>query len=588
MSTALSSGSRTRHLWAAGLLLAAGLVYVMTARAYFTYDHDMATYLGLAASLARGNGYVFDGLPHTTYPPGLPLLLAPLFMTGLRTAHSAQVLVAGTAVAALLATYAYLVQRGATRPLLICLAIAIAPAFYRIATSLVYAEAPYLLCTTAVLAWAEREATHPEGSVRRVWLAAGAALAMVAAVATRTAGVSLVVALLIAFVHIAVVRRGSIRRLAATAGVAAVGMAAVAAWMWYVARYATSLYPGQGRMSYFSLLRLVDPHRPDLGSASLLQVLERLPTGVMRQVAHTAELLTGIPWLLPLWTSPFVVAALLFVGWGILLELRRPQPLAGWYVICYSALFAVWPYDERQRFLIPIAPLLFVLALQGARGAGAWALRQPISHLGAISATAGALFLAVTVAILPDTPSRQAAAGALVWAALMFVGAATWVVRRSRPRRTLAPFPVRWLVACWGIAYGALCAAALPADITSNRPAAAADQRKAASAFAAAWIESRAAPSDLIMAQDYAELHYVTGRRVVPLPETGNPVTLASALLALRPRYVVINDPLRDPYVLPTEPERLTVMLRSGAGQLLPWGAYSGGRVYLFEPATAP
>src|SRR5271157_3114106 len=36
---------------------------------------DSALYLALGESLARGEGYVFNGEPHTFVPPGLPLML---------------------------------------------------------------------------------------------------------------------------------------------------------------------------------------------------------------------------------------------------------------------------------------------------------------------------------------------------------------------------------------------------------------------------------------------------------------------------------------------------------------------------------
>ena len=40
------------------------------------YHPDSSTYVVLAENLARGGGYVFDGRPHTRFPPGLPMLLA--------------------------------------------------------------------------------------------------------------------------------------------------------------------------------------------------------------------------------------------------------------------------------------------------------------------------------------------------------------------------------------------------------------------------------------------------------------------------------------------------------------------------------
>lgn len=52
------------------------LAFVLIVNSSWTATPDGALYLSLGESLARGEGYVFNGKPHTFVPPGYPLILA--------------------------------------------------------------------------------------------------------------------------------------------------------------------------------------------------------------------------------------------------------------------------------------------------------------------------------------------------------------------------------------------------------------------------------------------------------------------------------------------------------------------------------
>jgi hypothetical protein len=54
-------------------LLAVGFAYPLTVQSQYSFGQDESVYLGLAESLAAGDGYAFNERPHTVYPPGLPL-----------------------------------------------------------------------------------------------------------------------------------------------------------------------------------------------------------------------------------------------------------------------------------------------------------------------------------------------------------------------------------------------------------------------------------------------------------------------------------------------------------------------------------
>lgn len=58
------------------LALTAAVLCMAPGRGYWVVDPDAAAYVGLAQSLARGDGFAFQGVPHAKFPPGFPAWLA--------------------------------------------------------------------------------------------------------------------------------------------------------------------------------------------------------------------------------------------------------------------------------------------------------------------------------------------------------------------------------------------------------------------------------------------------------------------------------------------------------------------------------
>src|SRR5262245_6833511 len=67
---------RPARLALLALLLALAPLLYAAIRPVWTIDPDASLYVSLARSLAAGDGYTLDGVPHTKYPPGLPILLS--------------------------------------------------------------------------------------------------------------------------------------------------------------------------------------------------------------------------------------------------------------------------------------------------------------------------------------------------------------------------------------------------------------------------------------------------------------------------------------------------------------------------------
>ena len=299
-------------------------------------------------------------------------------------------------------------------------------------------------------------------------------------------------------------------------------------------------------------------------------------------------MLSGQAWLQPAWTSPLILAALLLVACGVIQELRRPQPLAGWYVLAYGALITLWPFDEGGRFLVPIAPLVFLFAIVGARSAFDWIRFKKAPQVAIGMAISGAVLVLLQIQDIPPhwrSASRQTIASVLVTMLFAGAGAVVWLSPRAYRLAFRTPSVPRWILASWVLLYASFCTPALVEAIASNRSDASGNQRKSAVGVAAKWIIANTTRDDVVMAEDLASIHFLTGRQVAQLPETDNPVVLRRALHMMGPGYVLINDALPNPYVLPTDPERFSVMQSLREGSFTLASSFAGGRIFRFEPS---
>jgi hypothetical protein len=569
------------------LILLIGLAFVLTAQPLFTYDHDMSLYLGLARSLSRGDGYVFNGSFNEQVPPGLPVLLAPFAtLFAPENVRSYQYVVIAFAVAALFLTWAWAREAHRPFPWLTAIIVGLTSGFFYISTAVVYAEAPFMVASLAVLWWSER-AIDPMSRVRSGLPLVFFALCAVAVPALRTVGIALPIALIISAAHETIRRR--MGRSSPTSWpraallLALASLAFVVLWSRVVSARASGQYGGGFAPSYMAHLKLRSALEPDLGTLGLGGMLLRIPENIVREGAHIAEMFTGIGWVRPFWLSPVIVliCALVIVGWYQ--AFRRDQPLMAWYPLVFGGIIALWPFDEGQRFLIPIAPLLASLLIDGAQRAIAFtqtASRDQRRFLSLVLFLIGFLTL-VTLRPWSRPLSRQDWAAIVGWPVL----ALTWLAAQPITARYSHNL-VRSVVGAALFTCFALGNVHQNWTVARSRMSSTLDDlRSAPIARAGDWLSSNAPKDAVVMAESYAALHLRTGLRTVPMPHTGRIEVLSAALRCGQPDYVVVDDPLPDPYVLPEQRARFDVMSRAGLGQFQSIATYRGGEIYRF---TAP
>lgn len=335
-----------------------GPCYLMMARHYAPAAHESVVYAEYAT--------------YSRFPPLYPLMLA-VTGTGAEL-HATHRVTTVFLLAALGAYYAWLLAAGAARPLaaLLTLLVAVLPASWLQALT-VQSEYLYLfwsLLALSLLTLYERPAVHG----RRHELLYAAAIAVAAAVLTRTIGVALFVPLLLA-------ARQAPRRAALLA--VAAGLLPPLAWhMVHRSRlgYDQALGDMYGHHAWQFLLNQVGRELPALRA------------GFADDFLHAP---LALRWLAD------GLGLLLLAGSALRALRLKPD---GTYMAAYLAIVLVWPYpEEAWRFLwvvLPIALFQWLLAL-------AELLHEPVNGR---RPEAAAAVLAVLVLVMA-LPSIELAAG---------------------------------------------------------------------------------------------------------------------------------------------------------------------------------
>lgn len=311
---------------------------------------DNAAYLILGDALRSGEGYRDLYLPdtplHTRYPPLLPALLAGLgWIGGVGVAKVTMLLLTATTVW----VTAHLGRRwvGAGAGITAAALLAVNPTLLEYG-HYILSEAPFTLLVVVALLLSLR----PDGKS-----AAFAMLAAIAAFATRTAGMTVLAALPLAWLL-----EGRHRR-AAWSGAAAVG--ALGSWALYQ-RLVAADQPG-----YMAELLLVDPYTPAAGTVGVAELFARAAgnswayiSRVLPETFLGSGTGTGSGALAA--AIGVVIAAAALTGWAnrSRRQIRAPEVLA----VLYAGLIAAWPsvWTDR-RFLLPLVPVLLLLALAALR-----------------------------------------------------------------------------------------------------------------------------------------------------------------------------------------------------------------------------
>ncbi len=309
---------------------------------------DFAQYVLHARNLVEGRpyadtGYLFNPLDPwfspRTYPPGLPLLLAPVYAMAGLDFRAMKVLVA-LSLGGVLLLLALRARRdlGPAAAYAVVLLVGLHPYLWRFREN-VLPDIPFtFFCLLALVPIARAGAKDAEWRERAAW-AAAALPAIALAVATRTIGVVLVPTLL----AVLLLRTRRPGRALAACTVAAAGLLAVRL---------LAFPPGDGYLRQIGDLVAV------YGPSLLVPGVDRLD----RMGYAFSSLWSGGPF--PVVAYATVAATALLALAGIAPRLRHPGAAEVFFMVYLLAVF-LWP-AASARYLVPVLPLYVLYAAAGA------------------------------------------------------------------------------------------------------------------------------------------------------------------------------------------------------------------------------
>lgn len=544
--------------------------------------HDSSIYILGARSLATRGDYRMDGVPITTHPPGLSLLLSPVFRVFGEKEGEFLVRLMPVFGGLGLLVWLLLLSRAATPSLAAAavLIVATSAVYHALATRHVMADLPYLVFSGLALLAGQRlswAATRPG-----MW-ALGAAVVLLTgfAVLTRTAGVALAVTFLAGSflpsraVEVPLPRHA--RLWLAAAGLC--GVLVLAAWVAWCRQAEGREEMGGHMASYTSQFRLKNPLQPDLGPASAADLIRRAAAAAPLRSAQTAEILTRLPWVSPRWYNPLVLALFVLPLAALPQALRQPQLMLVWlYCAAYFAMLCLWPFAETARFMLPAAPAVFVLAAIGAGElASRWRGIRPgraALVLLAVGALAGWSALRS-----PEPPGMQEKLSLLFWpAAAAACAAMARLLRQQTLVARAAPLGTRAIPA----AVAALAIIGLGAQLRLSAENLSPQPERQVNGYlheVAAWLRHQ--PPGAVMASTFPYVHRMTGRRCVTFPVTGDPRRIREAIERHRIRYLIVAEKTGEQaYFRPSEPERAAALAAAYPGLLRKIRAGQGWTAY--------
>lgn len=425
---------RTAALLLALLLVALGAALRLApGHGTWVIDPDASAYVGLARALADGDGYTFAGVPHAKFPPGFPAYLAvAVTATGDPECYGTMrdlVSLAGL-VAVLLSFFVgrRLLRLSPGGALLVAAAAGTSVFLFQYSVAFLRSETLFTAWFLGALLlgewWRRRGGALPAA-------ACGGALAVAALV--RTAGICALPALALARLVRTEPFRIDLSR-AALLEVVLFGVVAAAGPGGFALRNATidearsSGYAGELMQAYaLDHTKDVDRHMPRIDAGGwrdrLTQNVAVLALSLGKFVVNdnAGANLAVHPRTGALRPSGAALLALLLLGW--VLAWRRTSPVVGFVVPAYVALYLIWPFNQQQRFYLPLQPLLLALLAFGVEPFLRLAVSVATRPAGRILLAAVALVGTIGLGLGRSEDAALLGRWSVKYAALVFVAA---------------------------------------------------------------------------------------------------------------------------------------------------------------------
>lgn len=565
------------------MLLGFGALHFFSPQHSLDFLKDDVFYADAGRSIVQHGFYGIQGHAETNQPPGLPLVLGFLCLTG-SCGHMVFL-----RVMALFETLGFLVtyelfKRQVPRIVAaaICLLLFSSRIFFLLATQMVFPSFPYFFTSMCALLIARRFERAETLSARFIW---GALLTVliIASLLFASAAIAFLAAIVFSSASLFLRRQHhAIGRARLYLAVLLIGAAVQGFWMHRKAAPLDWPLPGYPQ-SYVEQLKVKSGNNPELGMATLADI----PIRVLKNAADESVILSeavlrrwiDVAWMSALVTGPIV---LLLLGWGSSVW-RRGGSIQDWYFAFFQVIYLLWPWKMEPRFFLPVAPLACLYIWRGGVAVAALARHRP--RLLALTWYPIAVILGVsawfwmhgqwiashlTHAGLQDEASFAIWVGSAVLCVRVLWAESSWermsnVLRRWFLRQSILRIsPLKACQFIGAIAAFALCMMGLGTQFSLARA-----NRDYASQHAlppdiqaAMWAKSNTPATAILMARYVPTVYHYSQRATIWFPPSTNAKMLMEGIRRHKIDYVLVVSRVYD-YYLPPDDDGMAALLMS-------------------------
>jgi len=342
------AASRIEWVFFALVIIIIGLVYFATFYPDQNWGDDFAQYLHQAENLAVGKdmadtGYIYSRytpvLGPRAYPPGFPLLLAPIYaIWGLNMTAFQVYLIVLQLIALILIYLLYRAEVSLPTALILLVMMGLSP--YLIAFKrAIMSDVPFMLFCIAFLVWVESVYRRKQFGF---WAIGVAVVLAFVCYLIRTIGFVVLGALLVSDL----LRRRTVTRFTLFTIIGTIALVIVSRFV-----------IGGGEESYFDQFEGYSP-------TILIQNFSYYLIGQIRAFWAGPSLRLGAEAILPI----LYLAAVPLMIYGFIRRARRSTLLVEMFFLFYLGVILAWPSVQELRFLYPILPLVLLYTGVGFEG----------------------------------------------------------------------------------------------------------------------------------------------------------------------------------------------------------------------------
>lgn len=528
------------------------------------YGEDSSYYIGLAESIVQEGTYEFNTVPHTKYPPGVPLLLSTASLISASPSYSTYVRIMGLmGILAVVACYWYILRYSQTLAVAAVLLTLSSPWYFALSTAMVLSDLPYFLSSMIVLV--SVSALNQDNGRWPVCLNVILCCALIGSVLFRSVAIALLSGLFL-FICSGLFNSKTvfIERVKKFLPALMVGVLTFLFWVIWSHYNRQPAYDFQYMDSYFVQFFMKDPHIPDLGAASLKDILFRIGQNIPRTSADFAQLLLNFPYVAAISYSPLVVLPVLFIINGLFVSVRKHAgDIGSWYLISYLGIFLLWPFDEGPRFFLPVFPLAVLFLWIGVESLyTGYTRNRDIFCRNFMLFFMGLFILSIIMAVFGELKGGQSLYSIVFWGAGSIFFLARYSTEfsdgfierlKSRGIFRIGSISVLALVIMAGYTQQVRLVQRMISPDPEKYP-------HHNNVLAGQWIDKNLQNDTVVMAGQHAIVHRISKNRIIPFPVTGDAEKIVGVMKSHNVEYLVVAAADDNPYFLPTEEERLNTI----------------------------